>query len=220
MRWGASRTRISTSATGCRKRPRGWWRPRATAADGACPAFDPEHAALTDQPPPEAASFAALGLNGPPTLRPCDVIFTRIENTGEAFLDVTPLALSADAAIWALPWMDGRPAVRFEPGRARMTAVQLNPANPARVPNEELVVIAVEADRQGGAPASFARLAQPPATSLQPMSPAELSRSGDMTTPLMALFDEARFGAERSGAVPAQPERVSVSRLAWRVAAE
>lgn len=197
------------------------WRPSGAGEPGACPAFDPAHAALRDTPPHEAASFAVLGLNGgPPTLKPCDVIFTRVENTGDLFLDVTPLALSSDAAIWALPWMDGRPAVRFEPGRARMTAVQLDPADPARVPNEELVMIAVEADRQGGAPASFARLAQPPATSLQPMSPAELSRSDDVTTPLMALFDEARFGAERSGAVPAQPERVSVSRLAWRVAAD
>ncbi len=195
------------------------WRPRGLAEPGGCPAFDPSHAWLTDSPPADAASFASLGLanGGSPTLKPCDVIFTRVVNTGDEFLDVTPLTFSADAAIWALPWMDGRPAVRFEPGRARMTAVQLDPADPARIPNEELVLIAVQADRQGGAPASFARLAQPGVASREPLQPGELSRSDDTSTPLMALLEEARFGAERSGAVPTAPERVSITRLSWRV---
>ena len=33
----------------------------------------------------------------------------------------------------------------------------------------------------------------------------------------MALFEEARFGAVRSAAVPASPDNVSVQRFSWRV---
>ena len=80
-------------------------------------------------------------------LQACDVIFARIVNTGHTTVDVTPLSLSPDGTIWALPWMDGRPAVRFEPGRARMTAVQLDAADQLRIPREEMAVIAVLADR-------------------------------------------------------------------------
>ena len=194
------------------------WRP-ADVRPGACPPYHPGHRGLTDRPPADAVSFEALGLEGmnPPVLRPCDVIFVRIVNDGQTTLDVTPLGLSSDAAIWALPWMDGRPAVRFEPGRARMTAIQMDPADPARIPREEMAVIAVLADRQGGAPAGFARLAQPGVDSRQAMSPSELTRSDDTTTPLMALLDEARFGAVRSAAAPVRPDNVAVRRFSWRV---
>lgn len=194
------------------------WRPADVQA-GSCPPYHPGHRGLTDRPPADAVPFEALGLEGmnPPVLRPCDVIFVRVVNAGQTTLDVTPLGLSSDAAIWALPWMDGRPAVRFEPGRARMTAIQMDPADPARIPREEMAVIAVLADRQGGAPAGFARLAQPGVDSRQAMSPSELTRSGDTATPLMALLDEARFGALRSAAAPVAPTNVTVRRFSWRI---
>lgn len=194
------------------------WRPQRVGA-GACPPYHPGHRGLTDRPPADAVPFSVLGLDEaqPPVLRPCDVIFARIVNTGQASLDVTPLSLSPDGTIWALPWMDGRPAVRFEPGRARMTAVQLDPAQPIRIPREEMAVIAMLADPRGGAPAGFARLAQPGVEAREALGPTEITRSGDLSTPLMALFEEARFGATRSASVPATPGQVSVRRFSWRV---
>ncbi|GAD59206.1 caspase family protein [Brevundimonas sp. BAL450] len=194
------------------------WRPTDTRP-GRCPPYHPGHRGLTDRPPADAAPFSALGLDQaqPPVLRPCDVIFARIVNTGQTSLDVTPLSLSPDGTIWALPWMDGRPAVRFEPGRARMTAVQLDPAQPVRIPREEMAVIAVLADPRGGAPAGFARLAQPGVGDTVALGPTETTRSGDVSTPLLALFEEARFGATRSASVPATPGEVAVRRFSWRV---
>ena len=194
------------------------WRPE-TARTDRCPPYHPGHRGLTDTPPADAVPFEALGLDAaqPPVLQACDVIFARIVNTGHTTVDVTPLSLSPDGTIWALPWMDGRPAVRFEPGRARMTAVQLDAADQLRIPREEMAVIAVLADRQGGAPASFARLAQPGVGDGRALGPTETTRSGDLSTPLMALFEEARFGAVRSAAVPASPDNVSVQRFSWRV---
>lgn len=194
------------------------WRPE-NVSPGRCPPYHPGHRGLTDTPPADAVPFAALGLDAaqPPVLQPCDVIFARIVNTGHTTVDVTPLSLSPDGTIWALPWMDGRPAVRFEPGRARMTAVQLDAEDRLRIPREEMVVIAVLADQQGGAPASFASLAQPGVGDTRSAEPSGITRSDDVTTPLLALLEEARFGVVRSAAVPATPANVSVRRFSWRV---
>jgi hypothetical protein len=194
------------------------WRP-ANVSRGRCPPYNPGHRGLTDTPPADAVPFAALGLDTvqPPVLQPCDVIFARIVNTGHTTVDVTPLSLSPDGTIWALPWMDGRPAVRFEPGRARMTAVQLDAEDRLRIPREEMVVIAVLADQQGGAPASFASLAQSGVGDTRSSELHRTTRSDDVTSPLLALLEEARFGVVRSAAVPAAPTDVSVRRFSWRV---
>ncbi|MFT4954608.1 MAG: hypothetical protein ACI8U3_000979 [Brevundimonas sp.] len=196
------------------------WRPEHVGR-GRCPPYHPGHRGLTDTPPADAVPFAALGLDAaqPPVLQPCDVIFARIVNTGQTTVDVTPLSLSPDGTIWALPWMDGRPAVRFEPGRARMTAVQLDAADQLRIPREEMAVIAVLADRQGGAPASFARLAQPGVGRLGDDGRTDPTRSDETTSPLLALLEEAGSGRVRSAAVPVAPGNVSVSRFSWRVEA-
>ena len=98
-----------------------------------------------------------------------------------------------------------------------MTAVQLDAEDRLRIPREEMVVIAVLADQQGGAPASFASLAQPGVGDTRSPEPSGITRSGDVTTPLLALLEEARFGVVRSAAVPATPANVSVRRFSWRV---
>ena len=194
------------------------WRPETVRTD-RCPPYHPGHRGLTDTPPADAVPFAALGLDAaqPPVLQPCDVIFARIVNTGQTTVDVTPLSLSPDGTIWALPWMDGRPAVRFEPGRARMTAVQLDAEDELRIPREEMAVIAVLADRQGGAPASFARLAQQGVGRPRSNGQTEPTRSDAATSPLLALIEEAGSGRVRSAAVPVAPDNVSVRRFSWRV---
>ena len=196
------------------------WRPETVRTD-RCPPYHPGHRGLTDTPPADAVPFAALGLDRaqPPVLQPCDVIFARIVNTGHTTVDVTPLSLSPDGTIWALPWMDGRPAVRFEPGRARMTAVQQDAADHLRIPREEIAVIAVLADRQGGAPASFARLAQRGVGRFRDEGQTDPTRSDEATSPLLALIEEAGSGRVRSAAVPVAPDNVSVSRFSWRVEA-
>lgn len=196
------------------------WRPPGVGMSDRCPPFNPDHATLSDRPPADAIEFEALGLDadGLVTLRPCDVVFSRVVNRAEVSVDVTMLAFSPDAAIWALPWIGGRDAVRFEPGRARLTAYQVDPADARRVPREELVLIAVEADRTGGAPADFSRLQQPGVAALGGLTPGERLRSGAGGGPLDRLLDAARFDELRSGSAPARPERVIVRRFSLQVA--
>ena len=195
------------------------WRPaRPAAGTAGCSPFDPRHAELWDQPPPDAVALSELGLDGRAlTLRPCDVIFTRVRNAGDASLDVTALAFSPDGAIWALPWADDRSAVRFEPGRARLAAYQLDAAGSGSL-REELVLIAVEADALGGAPVSFARLQQPGVASRVTLTQAERTRSEGASDALSTLLEEARFGETRSGSAPVAPVGGSVRRFSIRVA--
>ena len=195
------------------------WRPaRAAGSAGGCPPFDPRHAELWDRPPPDAVALSDLGLDGHAlTLRPCDVVFARVRNAGEQSLDVTALAFSPDGAIWALPWADDRSAVRFEPGRARLAAYQVEASGSGSL-REELVLIAVEADTLGGAPVSFARLQQPGVASRAALTPAERTRSDGASDPFSALLEEARFGDTRSASAPVAPDGVSVRRFSIRVA--
>uniref|UniRef100_UPI0025F8DECC hypothetical protein n=1 Tax=Brevundimonas sp. TaxID=1871086 RepID=UPI0025F8DECC len=193
------------------------WRPGRPVGDGCAP-FDPRHAELWDRPPDDAVALASLGLHGAAfTLRPCDVIFARIRNGGAVSLDVTALAFAPDGTIWALPWADDRDAVRFEPGRARLAAYQLEPHGSGDL-REELVLIAVEADALGGAPAGFARLQQPGVGSPIALAPAERTRSAGASDPLSRLLEEARFGDVRSGSAPVAPDGVTVRRFSIRVA--
>lgn len=191
------------------------WRPPGGPSSGRCPPFDPRHAALRDRPPPDATPLALTG-DGAVTLRPCDVIFARVANAGETTLDVSALAFAPDGAIWALPWADDREAVRFEPGRARLAAYQLD-ATGSGGRREELMLVAVRSDPMAGGPVSFARLRQPGVGSGAPMTEAERTRSGP-GHPLAALLDEVRLDGLRSAQTPVQPDGVAVRRLSVRVA--
>lgn len=158
------------------------WRPPGGARPGpdgrpACPPFDPRHAGLVDRPPADAAPLSALGVTDgePVTLRPCDVLWIQAANTGPGLLDVAAVALGPDGAVWPLPWAGDRAAVRFEPGRARVAAYQLDPA-PSGDLWEELALVAAPVDGRGGAPLSLARLAQPGVGA--PPGPDDRLRSG------------------------------------------
>lgn len=193
------------------------WRPPGGPSDGRCPPFDPRHAALRDRPPPDATPLDLTGDgDGAVTLRPCDVIFARVANAGERTLDITALAFAPDGAIWALPWADDREAVRFEPGRARLAAYQLD-ATGSGGRREELMLVAVRSDPLAGGPVSFARLRQPGVGSGAAMTEAERTRSGP-GHPLAALLDEVRLDGLRSAQTPVQPDGVAVRRLSVRVA--
>lgn len=167
-------------------------------------------------PPPYSPPSSAVGLGrwleqngGLARLRHCDVVYVRVENTGAAPVDLTPLYFSRDGSIAYLGLGAGPVGqdVRLPPGETRFfffRALTASGVQAYPLGAEQLALIAAPVEDQGSAPRSYAYLreASPP-------------RNRDYRTDLDDYLEAAGFGGGRQRSAAIRGDAATVIESVW-----